>query len=154
MLGFESPRTGYCFNKFLSLGLRSLRTLFLKFVAVLRHTLVLCYIAPIPFRTTSMIFRSVALPLEILISHFVPALTLDLLQISRERFFCNDPSISCHPPRNLICVYHTCFRLFWYWFPWHLFHYQALIDKIHRICNVCIRRLLDVLYKAHYLSPK
>ena len=100
-LGFESPRTGYCFNKFLYLGLRSLRTLFLKFVAVLRHTLVLCYIAPIPFRITSMIFRSVALPLEILISHFVSALTLDLLQISRERFFCNDPSISCHPPRNL-----------------------------------------------------
>ena len=86
---------------FLSLGLRSLRTLFLKFVAVLRHTMVLCYIAPIPFRTTSMIFRSVALPLEILISHFVSALTLDLLQISRERIFCNEPSISCHPPRNL-----------------------------------------------------
>ena len=86
---------------FLSLGLRSLRTLFLKFVAVLRHTLVLCCIAPIPFRTTSMIFRSVAHPLETLISHFVSALTLDLLQISRERFFYNEPSVSCHPPRNL-----------------------------------------------------
>ena len=47
-LGFESPRTGYFFNMFLSLGLRSLRTLFLKFVAGLRHTMVLCYIAPIP----------------------------------------------------------------------------------------------------------
>ena len=70
-LEFDSPRTGYFFNMFLSLGLRSLRTLFLTFVAGLRHTMVLCYIAPIPFRTTSMIFRPVALPLEILISHFV-----------------------------------------------------------------------------------
>ena len=92
-LEFDSPRTDYFFNMFLSLGLRSLRTLFLTFVAGLRHTMVLCYIAPIPFRTTSMIFRPVALPLEILISHFVSALNLDLLQISRERFFCNEPSV-------------------------------------------------------------
>ena len=89
---------------FLSLGLRSLRTLFLKFVAVLRHTLVLCYIAPIPFRTTSMTFRSVAHPLETLISHFVSALTLDLLQISRERFFYNEPSVPCHPPQEFAFI--------------------------------------------------
>ena len=103
-LGFESPRTGYFFNMFLSLGLRSLRTLFLKFVAGLRHTMAVCYIAPIPFRTTSMMFRPVALPLEILISHFVSALTLDLLQISRERFFCNETSVFWHPPRNFAFI--------------------------------------------------
>ena len=42
------------------LGLRSSRTLFLKFGDGLRHTMVLCYIAPIPFRTTLIIFRPVA----------------------------------------------------------------------------------------------
>ena len=103
-LEFDSPRTGYFFNMFLSLGLRSLRTLFLTFVAGLQHTMVLCYIAPIPFRTTSMIFRPVALPLEILISRFVSALTSDLLQISRERFFCDEPSVSWHPPRNFAFI--------------------------------------------------
>ena len=104
-LEFDSPRTGYFFNMFLSLGLRSLRTLFLTFVAGLQHTMVLCYIAPIPFRTTSMIFRPVALPLEILISRFVSALTSDLLQISRERFFCDEPSVSWHPPRNFALIH-------------------------------------------------
>ena len=89
----------------LSLGLRSSRTLFFKFVAGLRHTMVLCYIEPIPFRTTSMIFRPVALPLEILISHFVSALSLDkLLQISQKRFFCNEPSVSWHPSRNFAFI--------------------------------------------------
>ena len=84
-LGFDSPPTGYFFSMFLPLGLRSSRTLFLKFGYGLRHTMVLCYIAPIPFRTT-LIILDLWPSLSKYWSHFVAALTSKLLKIWQERF--------------------------------------------------------------------
>ena len=116
-LGFDSPRTGYFFNMFLPLGLRNSRTLFLKFGDGLRHTMVLRYIAPIPFRTSLIIFRPVALPLEILIK-FCSCSDLELTKNFTRTFSSATNLVSLGiptPPKGTLHLPHlspVSFRLF------------------------------------------
>ena len=100
---------------FLPLDLRSSRTLFPKFGDGLRHTMVLCYIAPIPFRTTLIIFRPLALPLEILIK-FCSCSDLEFTKNFTRTFPSSTNLVSLSswhppPPPKELCIYPTCLRL-------------------------------------------
>ena len=100
---------------FLPLGLRSSRTPFLKFGYGLRHTMVLCYIAPIPFRTT-LIISDLRPSLSNILITFCSCSDLEFTKkFHKNVFFCNEPSVSWHPPPSPtakeLCIYPTCLRL-------------------------------------------
>ena len=116
-LGFDSPLTGYFFSMFLPLGLRSSRTPFLKFGYGLRHTMVLCYIAPIPFRTT-LIISDLRPSLSNILITFCSCSDLEFTKNFTRTFSSATNLVSLGipthpppPPAKELCIYPTCLRL-------------------------------------------
>ena len=94
---------------FLPLGLRSSRTPFLKFGYGLRHTMVLCYIAPIPFRTT-LIISDLRPSLSNILITFCSCSDLEFTK-NFTRTFSSATLLASPPPAKELCIYPTCLRL-------------------------------------------